>query len=102
MNGVVKNISGEIGFSKKTENQTNYIYPQNTNFLQQLLNNKLISKKNFGIKYDSEYEGRLIIGSTLNEIYSSYKDEEPNEFEIDNDVPNNNKENWLMKFQYTI
>ena len=72
MNGIVKNISGEIGFSKKSENQTNYIYPQNTNFLQQLLNNKLISKKNFGIKYDSEYEGRLIIGSTLNEIYSKY------------------------------
>ena len=98
MNGIVKNISGEIGFSKKSENQTNYIYPQNTNFLQQLLNNKLISKKNFGIKYDSEYEGRLIIGSTLNEIYSSYKDDEPIKFEIDNDVPNNNKENWLMKF----
>ena len=40
----------------------------------------------------------LIIGSTLNEIYSLYKDEEPIKFEIDNDVPNNNKENWLMKF----
>ena len=98
MNGVVKNISGEIGFSKKIENKNNYIYPQNTNFLQQLLDNKLIRRKNFGIKYDSQYEGRLIIGTTLNEIDSSYKNENPIKIEIDNNVPNNNKENWLLKF----
>ena len=98
MNGIVKNISGEIGFSKKVENKNNYIYPQNTNFLQQLLDNKLIGRKNFGIKYDSQYEGRLIIGTTLNEIDSSYKNENPIKIEIDNNVPNNNKENWLLKF----
>jgi hypothetical protein len=98
MNGVVKNISGEIGFSKKIESKNNYIYPQNTNFLQQLLENKLIGRKNFGIKYDSEYEGRLIIGTTLNEIDSSYKDENPIKIEIDNDIPNNNKDNWHIKF----
>jgi hypothetical protein len=98
MNGVVKNISGEIGFSKKIESKNNYIYPQNTNFLQQLLENKLIGRKNFGIKYDSEYEGRLIIGTTLNEIDSSYKDENPIKIDIDNDIPNNNKDNWHIKF----
>ena len=98
MNGKVKNISGEIGFSKKIENKNNYIYPQKTNFLQQLSANKLIRKKNFGIKYDSEYEGRLIIGANLKEIDSSYKDEQPNTIEIDNDIPNNNKDNWLFKF----
>ena len=66
--------------------------------MQQLLSNKLIGKKNFGIKYDSEYEGRLIIGANLKEIDSSYKDEQPNTIEIDNDIPNNNKDNWLFKF----
>ena len=98
MNGVVKNISGEIGLSKKTETKNNYIYPQSTNFLQQLLENKKIARKNFGIKYDSEYEGRFIIGTTLSEIDSSYKDEKSITIEIDDNVPNNNKENWLIKF----
>ena len=46
MNDVVKGISGEIGFSKKVESKNNYIYPQKTNFLQQLFESKLISKKN--------------------------------------------------------
>ena len=68
MNGIVKNISGEIGFSKNLENKANYIYPQKTNFIEQLYNNQLISKKIFGIKYDKEYEGRLILGATLDEI----------------------------------
>ena len=70
MNGIVKNISGEIGFSKNLENKANYIYPQKTNFIEQLYNNQLISKKIFGIKYDKEYEGRLILGATLDEIDS--------------------------------
>ena len=88
----------EFILAKKIENKNNYIYPQKTNFLQQLLANKLIGKKNFGIKYDSEYEGRLIIGANLKEIDSSYKDEQPNTIKIDNDIPNNNKDNWLFKF----
>ena len=99
MNGIVKNISGEIGLSMKTENKTNYIYPQKTNFLQQLLDNKLINKKIFGIKYDSEYTGRFIIGATLKELDSSYKDEEPIKIEIDDNVPNNNKDFWLLKLK---
>ena len=97
MNGIVKNISGEIGLSMKKENKTNYIYPQNTNFLQQLFDNKLIGKKNFGIKYDSEYSGRFIIGGNLNELDSAYKGEEPIKIDIDNNVPNNNKDFWLLK-----
>ena len=99
MNGIVKNISGEIGLSMKTENKTNYIYPQKTNFLQQLLDNKLITKKIFGIKYDSEYTGRFIIGATLKELDSSYKDEEPIKIDIDDNVPNNNKDFWLLKLK---
>ena len=98
MNAIVKNISGEIGLSKKTENKTNYIYPQKTNFIEQLYNNKLISKKIFGIKYDTEYEGRLILGAALDEIDSWYKPDEQIINEIDNDVPNNNRDDWLIKF----
>ena len=99
MNGIVKNISGEIGLSMKTENKTNYIYPQKTNFLQQLLDNKLIKNKIFGIKYDSDYTGRFIIGATLKELDSSYKDEKPIKIEIDDNVPNNNKDFWLLKLK---
>ena len=98
MNGIAKNISGEIGLSKKTENKLNYKYPQNTNFIQQLIENKKISKKIFGIKYDTDYSGRFIIGETLDEVDSQYKEEEAITSKIDNQVPNNNKNDWLIKF----
>ena len=73
-------------------------FSSSNNFIEQLYNNQLISKKIFGIKYDKEYEGRLILGATLDEIDSSYKPEEQIKNEIDNDVPNNNKNDWLIKF----
>ena len=98
MNGIAKNISGEIGLSKKTENKLNYKYPQSTNFIQQLIENKKISKKIFGIKYDTDYSGRFIIGETLDEVDSQYKKEEAITSKIDNQVPNNNKDDWLIKF----
>ena len=98
MNGFAKNISGEIGLSKKTENKLNYKYPQSTNFIQQLIENKKISKKIFGIKYDTNYSGRFIIGETLDEVDSQYKKEEAITSKIDNQVPNNNKDDWLIKF----
>ena len=98
MNGNAKNISGEIGLSKKTENKLNYKYPQSTNFIQQLIENKKISKKIFGIKYDTDYSGRFIIGETLDEVDSQYKKEEAITSKIDNQVPNNNKDDWLIKF----
>ena len=98
MNGLIKNISGEIGLSKKTENKINYKYPQKTNFLQQLIENNIISKNIFGIIYDSEYEGRLILGETLDEVDPKYKETEKILNEIDNDVPSVNKDDWLIKF----
>jgi hypothetical protein len=52
----------------------------------------------FGIKYDSEYEGRLILGASLDEVDSAYKSDEQILNKIDNDVPNNNKDEWLIKF----
>ena len=51
-----------------------------------------------GIIYDSEYEGRLILGATLDEVDSKYKKTEKIFYEIDNDVPSINKDNWLIKF----
>ena len=102
MNGIAKNISGEIGLSKKTENKLNYKYPQSTNFIQQLIENKKISKKIFGIKYDTDYSGRFIIGETLDEVDSQYKKEEAITSKIDNQVPNNNKNDWLIKFNINI
>ena len=98
MNSIAKNISGEIGLSKKTENKINYKYPQKTNFIQQLIENNIIKKNIFGIKYDTEYEGRLILGATLDEVDSQYKPGEEIINEIDNSVPNNNKDDWLIKF----
>ena len=97
MNGISKNISGEIGFSTKKETQKNYIYPQKTNFIQQLFENNIISQKIFGIKYDTEYEGRLILGTNLYDIDHSYSKEDAIINDIDNDVPDLNKENWLIK-----
>ena len=97
MNGISKNISGEIGFSTKKETQKNYIYPQKTNFIQQLFENNIISQKIFGIKYDTEYEGRLILGTNLYDIDHSYSKEDAIINYIDNDVPDLNKENWLIK-----
>ena len=44
MNSIAKNISGEIGLSKNTENKLNYKYPQKTNFIQQLIENNIIKK----------------------------------------------------------
>ena len=98
MNSISKNISGEIGLSKKAENKINYKYPQKTNFIQQLIENNIIKKNIFGIKYDTEYEGRLILGATLDEVDSQYKPGEEIINEIDNSVPNNNKDDWLIKF----
>ena len=95
---ISKNISGEIGLSKKTENKLNYKYPQKTNFIQQLIENNIIKKNIFGNKYDTEYEGRLILGATLDEVDSQYKPGEEIINEIDNSVPNNNKDDWLIKF----
>jgi len=98
MNSISKNISGEIGLSKKAENKINYKYPQKTNFIQQLIENTIINKNIFWIKYDTEYEGRVILGATLDEVDSQYNPGEGIINEIDNSVPNNNKDDWLIKF----
>ena len=102
----VKNISGEIGLSKANEKEKMSsfnpysVYPTNARFIEQLLHNKLIDNKMFGIVYDSEYEGRLIFGKYLYQVDKNYEEKDiiisPN---MDNrGIPDDNYEKWLMKF----
>ena len=97
MNVGVKNVSGEIGLAKEdTEDPPKLA--KNTHFIDQLMNNNIISKKIFGFTYDTEYEGRLIFGGYLYEVEPNYKEKDMNEFEIDTDVPDKNNNKWMMKF----
>ena len=97
MNVGVKNISGEIGLAKENTEKTQLL-PQRTHFIDQLLEQNIISKKIFGFTYDSEYEGRLIFGAYLYEVEPNYKEKDINEFDIDTDVPDVNNNKWMMKF----
>ena len=93
-----KNISGEIGLSKYSPIVVQHY--KESEFLQQLLENKLINKKIFGIIYDTEYEGRLIFGAYMHEIDKNYEEKYMKEFELDTSkVYHNNKEMWLMPFE---
>ena len=93
-----KNVSGEIGFSQKKEEEYPYYFPEKSNFLQQLKDNKLISNKIFGIVYDTEYEGRLFIGSYLHQVDNLYSEEELNTNYIKNYIPDANRDKWLINF----
>ena len=101
-----KNISGEIGLSRVNEHEENnieeYSYigdPPKTYFMKQLLDKKLIQNKIFGIIYDTEYEGRLIFGGYLHQVDNNYKPNEMIANYIDNDVIDNNRQKWMMKFE---
>jgi len=97
MNVGVKNVSGEIGLAKEdTEDPPKLA--KKTHFIDQLMDNNIISKKIFGFTYDTEYEGRLIFGGYLYEVEPNYKEKDMNEFEIDTDVPDKNNNKWMMKF----
>ena len=101
MNSVTsKNISGEIGLCKVDPGKEyNYNYPHKTQFMQQLLDNKLIDKKIFGFVYDTEYEGKIIFGDYSNYIKTNYKENEVDEFILDDDIHNNDYKRWVLKFE---
>ena len=101
MNSVTsKNISGEIGLCKVDPGKEyNYNYPHKTRFMQQLLDNKLISKKIFGFVYDTEYEGKIIFGDYSDYMKSNYKENEVDEFVLDDDIHNNDYKRWVLKFE---
>ena len=76
----IKNISGEIGLSIRpdisgTEAKDNkYLYSGKTGFIKNLKDNGLIDQPMFGIIYDDEYNGKLIIGDFLHNIDDLYKE----------------------------
>lgn len=95
-----KNISGEIGLLKYFEDQYPYGDATKTNFIEQLINNKLIQEKIFGIVYDSEYEGRLIFGTYLHEIDNFYSEKEiTSEFAVERLLDDAN-DNWGILFNF--
>ncbi len=96
-NIIANNISGEIGFSKKKEGYT-YYYPEKTDFLQQLKDNKLINNKVFGIVYDNEYEGRLFLGTYLHKIDNLYSEEDLITNNINDYTPDKNRDKWMIDF----
>ena len=97
-----KNISGEIGLSKKRNNVYPYLYPQKTQFLEQLKDNKLINNKIFGIVYDNEYEGKIIFGAYLHQVDDLYLEEDKNTNYINNFISDDNRDKWLINFNVKL
>ena len=97
MNVGIKNVSGEIGLAKEDTEDIQKL-PKKIHFIDQLMNNNIITKKIFGFTYDTEYEGRLIFGGYLYEVETNYKEKDMNEFDIDTDVSDKNNNKWMMKF----
>ena len=91
-----KNISGEIGFSNKKDGDA-YLFSERTNFLQQLKDNDLIKNKIFGIVYDTEYEGRLFLGSYLYQVDQWYTEEDMKTNYIEG-ASDENRDKWLINF----
>ena len=97
MNVGIKNVSGEIGLAKEDTEDIQKL-PKKIHFIDQLMNNNIITKKIFGFTYDTEYEGRLIFGGYLYEVETNYKEKDMNEFDIDTDVSDKDNNKWMMKF----
>lgn len=97
-----KNISGEIGLSKKRNDVYPYYFPQKTQFLQQLKENNIIKNKIFGIVYDTEYEGRLIIGAFLDQVDDLYSEDDKITATIEDYTQDNNREKWLINFNVKL
>ena len=97
-----RNISGEIGLSIKRHDVYPYLYPHKTHFLEQLKDNKLINNKIFGIVYDNEYEGKIIFGAYLHQVDDLYLIQDINTNYIDNFIPDENRDKWLIKFNVKL
>ena len=101
INIMAKNISGEIGFSKKKQEEYPYYFPDTTQFLEQLKDNKLINKKIFGIVYDTEYEGRFILGNYFHSIDELYNKNEMITNNIEN-LYDENRDKWHINFNVKL
>ena len=104
VNVYAKNISGEIGLSKKKNDEYPYLFPERTQFLQQLKDNKLINNKIFGIVYDNDndYEGKLIFGAYLDQIDDLYSEDDKITNYIDDYIPDDNRDKWLINFNVKL
>lgn len=97
MNVVVKNISGEIGLSIKKQELYQYLFPERTQFLEQLKNNNLIKNRIFGIVYDTEYEGRIIFGNYIHKIDNSFNENDMIINSLD-DLRDENRDKWHINY----
>ena len=97
MSVTAKNISGEIGLSIKKQDIYPYLFPDTTQFLEQLKDNNLIKNRIFGIVYDSEYEGKLIFGNYMHKIDNSYNENDMITNNID-DLRDANRDKWHIDF----
>jgi hypothetical protein len=101
INIMSKNISGEIGLSIKKQEEYPYSFPDRTQFLEQLKDNKLIKNKIFGIVYDTEYEGRLFLGSYLHRVDELYNEDEMITNNIE-DIKDDNRDKWHINFNVKL
>ena len=101
LNVVAKNISGEIGLSIKKQDEFLYLFPDRTQFVEQLKENNLIKNKIFGIVYDTEYEGRLILGTYLHKLDSLYNEDEMITSNIV-EIKDKNKDKWHINFNFKL
>lgn len=97
MSVTAKNISGEIGLSIKKQDTYPYLFPDRTQFLEQLKDNNLIKNRIFGIVYDTEYEGKLIFGNYIHKIDNSYDENDMITNTID-DLKDENRDKWHIDF----
>ena len=97
MNVIAKNISGEIGLSIKKQDIYPYLFPDRTQFLEQLKINNLIKNRIFGIVYDTEYEGKLIFGNYIHKIDDSYNENDMITNNLE-DLRDENRDKWHINY----
>lgn len=101
INVIAKNISGEIGLSIQQQSEPQYIIPDRNKFLDQLKDNNLIKNKIFGIVYDTEYEGRLILGTYLHKLDTIYNENDMITGAIE-DIKDKNRGKWHIDFNLKL
>ena len=100
-NVIAKNISGEIGLSIQMQSEPEYFIPDRNKFLDQLKDNNLIKNKIFGIVYDTEYEGRLILGTYLHKLDTIYNEDDMITGAIE-DIKDKNRDKWHIDFNLKL
>lgn len=100
-NVIAKNISGEIGLSIKKQDDYQYLLPDKIQFIDLLKDNNLIKNKIFGIVYDTEYEGRLFLGTYLHKVDNLYSEDELITSNIE-EIKDKNRDSWHLNFNFKL